>query len=75
MPFAGEQCAQIEHGLPAQHDNVCIDKLTPLNAIPHAAVNGCARRGLLAEYGRWHTVYTRMRRWVKAGVLDRVFRT
>ncbi len=37
------------------------------------AVNGCTLRGLPAHYGRWHTVYTRMSRWAKAGVLDRVF--
>jgi len=24
-------------------------------------------------HGRWHAVYTRMSRWAKAGVLDRVF--
>jgi hypothetical protein len=23
--------------------------------------------------GRWHTIYTRMHRWAKNGVLDRVF--
>ena len=37
------------------------------------AVNGCTWRALPQEYGRWHTVYTRMSRWAKAGVLDRVF--
>ena len=36
-------------------------------------MNGCTWRGLPAEYGRWHTVYTRMSRWAKAGILDRVF--
>ncbi len=30
-------------------------------------------RGLPARFGRWHTVYTRMNRWSKSGVLDRVF--
>ena len=30
--------------------------------------------GALPErYGNWHTVYMRMMRWSKAGVLDRVF--
>ena len=25
------------------------------------------------RFGNWHTIYTRMNRWAKAGVLDRVF--
>ena len=30
-------------------------------------------RALPERYGNWHTVYMRMMRWSKAGVLDRVF--
>ena len=30
-------------------------------------------RGLPARFGNWHTIYTRMNRWSKNGVLDRVF--
>ena len=56
-----------------QRGNVSIDNLTLLNAILYVAVNGCTWRGLPAEYGRWHTVYTRMSRWAKAGILGRVF--
>ena len=29
--------------------------------------------GLPKRFGRWHTIYTRMNRWSKNGVLDRVF--
>jgi transposase len=25
------------------------------------------------RFGNWHTIYTRVNRWAKAGVLDRVF--
>ncbi|MDR1190840.1 MAG: transposase [Verrucomicrobiales bacterium] len=35
--------------------------------------NGCKWRQLLREYGNWHTLYTRMNRWSKKGVLARVF--
>ena len=73
MQLAREQFALIEHLLPVQRGNVRIDNLTLLNAILYVAVNGCTWRGLPAQYGRWHTVYTRMSRWAKAGVLDRVF--
>jgi transposase len=29
--------------------------------------------GLPKRFGRWHTIYMRMNRWAKNGVLDRVF--
>ncbi len=29
--------------------------------------------GFAPPFGDWHTVYTRMNRWSKKGVLDRVF--
>ena len=38
-----------------------------------AANKGCKWRGLPAQFGNWHTIYTRMNRWAKRGVLDRVF--
>jgi transposase len=37
------------------------------------AEQGCKWRGLPKYLGNWHTIYTRMNRWSKAGVLDRVF--
>jgi len=73
MQLTQQQFELIEHLLPTQRGNVAIDNLTVLNAILYVAVNGCTWRGLPSKYGRWHTVYTRMSRWAKAGVLDRVF--
>jgi len=37
------------------------------------AEHGCKWRGLPERFGNGHTVYTRMNRWSKKGVLDRVF--
>lgn len=37
------------------------------------AEQGCKWRGLPKRPGHWHTIYTRMNRWSKAGVLDRMF--
>ena len=34
---------------------------------------GLQWRGLPPRFGNWHTIYTRMNRWSKNGVLDRVF--
>jgi transposase len=47
--------------------------LQVLNAILYVAEHGCKWRGLPKRFGNWHTIYTRMNRWSKAGVLDRVF--
>ena len=44
-----------------------------LNAILYAAEHGCKWRGLPARFGNCHTVYVRMNRWSKSGVLERVF--
>lgn len=73
MQLTAEQFKQIEGVLPRQRGNVRLGNLQILNAILHVAANGCKWRALPERYGNWHTVYTRMMRWSKAGVLDRVF--
>ncbi|SIT18273.1 Putative transposase of IS4/5 family [Paracoccus saliphilus] len=44
-----------------------------INAVLYITENGCKWRALPPRFGNWHTVYTRLRRWVEAGVLDRLF--
>ena len=44
-----------------------------LNALLYVAKEGCTWRGLPTYYGNWHTVYVRLNRWAKRGVLQRVF--
>ena len=36
--------------------------------------NGCKWRRLPKGYGNWHVIYKRFNRWVKAGVIERLFR-
>jgi len=43
------------------------------HAILYVAGHGCKWRGLPERFGNGHTVYTRMNRWSKNGVPDRVF--
>ena len=50
-----------------------LSNLQVLNGILHVAEHGCKWRGLPKRFGNWHTVYMRMSRWSKNGVLDRVF--
>ena len=64
---------RIAHLFPKQRGNVSLSHLAVLNAILYVAEQGCKWRGLPASFGNWHTIYTRMNRWAKAGVLDRVF--
>lgn len=59
--------------LPVQRGNVSIPNLQVLNAILYVAEHGCKWRGLPERFGNWHTIYTRMNRWSKNEVLDRVF--
>jgi transposase len=73
MEITAEQFAKIEHCLPRQRGNVSLSNLDVLNAILYVAEQGCKWRGLPKRFGNWHTIYTRMNRWSKAGVLDRVF--
>ena len=73
MKLTQEQYERIEKYLPKQRGNVKIDNLQFLNAILYVAENGCKWRALPKEYGKWHTIYMRMNRWSKKGVLDRVF--
>src|SRR5450432_3218637 len=73
MEITEEQYARIKDGLPVQRGNVSLTNLQVLNAILYVAEQGCKWRGLPKRFGNWHTIYTRMNRWSKSGVLDRVF--
>lgn len=73
MELSEHQYNQIAHCLPVQRGNVSMSNLQLLNAILYVAEHGCKWRGLPKRFGRWHTVYMRMSRWAKSGVLDRVF--
>jgi len=73
MEISEAQYRQIEQCLPTQRGNVSLSNLRVLNAILYVAEQGCKWRGLPKRFGNWHTVYTRMNRWSKNGVLDRVF--
>jgi transposase len=73
MEITEAQYERIKEVLPVQRGNVSMSNLQVLNAVLYVAEQGCKWRGLPKRFGRWHTVYTRMNRWSKNGVLDRVF--
>jgi transposase len=73
MEISASQFEKIAPLLPVQRGNVRLSNRDVLNAILYVAEHGCKWRGLPARFGKWHTIYTRMNRWSKSGVLDRVF--
>jgi transposase len=73
MEITQTQYEQIADCLPTQRGNVSLSNLDVLNAILYVAEQGCKWRGLPKRFGKWHTIYTRMNRWSKSGVLDRLF--
>lgn len=73
MEISQDQFALIEHCLPRQRGNVRLSNLQVVNAMLYVAEHGCKWRGLPTRFGNWHTIYTRVRRWTKSGVLDQMF--
>jgi transposase len=73
MEITEAQYQRIASSLPRQRGNVKLNNLQLLNALLYVAEHGCKWRGLPKRFGNWHTIYTRMNRWSKSGVLDHVF--
>src|ERR1700757_1488229 len=73
MEITAEQYEKIKDSLPVQRGNVRLTNLNVLNALLYVAEHGCKWRGLPKHFGKWHSIYVRMNRWAKNGVLDRVF--
>ena len=73
MEITEVQYQRIASSLPRQRGNVKLHNLQLLNALLYVAEHGCKWRGLPKRFGNWHTIYTRMNRWSKSGVLDQVF--
>jgi len=73
VEISEEQFRRIDSELPRQRGNVRVTNLQFLNALLYVAEQGCKWRGLPKRFGPWHTIYTRMNRWSKNGVLDLVF--
>jgi transposase len=73
MEITEQQFARSKDSLPVQRGNVSLSNLEVLNGLLYVAEHGCKWRGLPSRFSNWHTIYTRMNRWSKSGVLDRVF--
>jgi len=74
MKITKEQFKKIEKYLPKQRGNVKISDYDFMNAILYVIENGCKWRALPKEFGNWHTIYVRMNRWSKKGILEKIFK-
>jgi transposase len=73
MKITREQREKIIRFFPKQRGNVKADNRIFLDAIIYVCENGCKWRSLPPAFGPWHTIYVRINRWAKSGVLERVF--
>lgn len=73
MEITPEQYERIQDCLPVQRGNVRHKNLVLLNAILYVTEHGCKWWGLPKRFGNWHSIYVRVNRWAKKGVLDQVF--
>lgn len=73
MELTQEQFDRISGYLPRQRGNVRVSNFQLVNALLYITENGCKWRALPKHFGNWHTIYVRMNRWSKDGVLRRLF--
>jgi transposase len=73
MEITQEQYGRMRPLLPIQRGNVRIENITFINALLYICENGCKWRRLPKEYGNWHVIYKRYNRWVKAGIIEKLF--
>jgi transposase len=72
MEITEAQYQRIKDCFPRQRSNISLSDLQVINAILYVAEQGCKWRDLPSRLANWHTIYTRMNRWSKAGVLNRI---
>ena len=73
MKLTSQHYKWIEDLIPKHRKRPVISNLVVLNAMLYAMEKGCKWRALPSEYGNWHTIYTRINRWAKSGLLQKIF--
>ena len=72
MELIDAQYERIAPLLPKPRGKLTIPERQVLNALLYLAEQDCKWRALPERFGPWHTIYMRLNRWAKAGVLARV---
>jgi transposase len=73
MEITEEQYKRIVMYMPKVCGTYSIDNITALNGMLYLAENGCKRRNLPEKYGKWHSIYMKLCRLAKSGVLAKIF--
>jgi transposase len=73
MKITREQKEKMISLFPKPCGNVKIGGGVLFEALVSICVSGCAWRSLPASFGPWHTIYMRLSRWAKNGVLERIY--
>ena len=73
MKLNENQYQQVTKLLPKQRGNVKVENRDLLNALIYRCENGCSWRALPQHFGPWHTIFVRLDRWAKNGVLERIY--
>ena len=73
MELSQEQYERIADAFPKQRGNVVVSNPDALNGILYILEHGRKRRALPERFGKWYTIYKRMSRWSRTGVLQQVF--
>ena len=73
MKISAEQYNKIKDVLPVQRGNVEVENMTFLNALLYITENGCKWRALPEHFGKWNTIYRRVNRWAKKGIIEKLF--
>ena len=73
MEITQAQYDMIADCFPRHRGTLIYSNMQIINAFLFIAENGCKWRALPEKFGNWHTVYTRISRWAKSGVLDVAF--
>jgi len=73
MEITEKKYEKIKRLLPVQRGNVAINNLTFISALLYICENGCKWRKLPSEFGYWHVIYKRYKRWVECGIIENYF--
>ena len=72
MQLTDAQFERIAPYLPRPSGHTKVGQRQVLDALLYLAKEGCSWRALPERFGNWHTIYIRLNRWARQGVLERV---
>ena len=72
MQLTDAQFERIVPYLPRPSGHTKVGQRQVVDTLLYLAKEGCSWRALPERFGNWHTIYVRLNRWARQGVLERV---